>query len=243
VNRYRHRDGDERIWITPNEMEDLMSAELIKAGLMPELSDPVVDLATFVEQHLKAEFDSYAPLDSTVLGETEFRVGARPKVSINKDLTGAALDDDETQPGILGRWRATVAHEATHVIVHRCLFNLNEDQGSLFAELDAAKPEVKHLQRCMKRDVLFRGSGTSDWREIQANMGMGALLMPKALFVAAFRQEMEQLHLDRVDKWSAAVSTLVGQLATRFKVSKQAAGIRFETLELLSQPGQATIIG
>jgi hypothetical protein len=243
VNRYRHRDGDERIWITPNEMEDLMSAELIMAGLMPELSDPVVDLATFVEQHLKAEFDSYAPLDSSVLGETEFRVGARPKVSINKDLTGAALDDDETQPGILGRWRATVAHEATHVIVHRCLFNLNEHQGSLFAELEAAEPEVKHLQRCMKRDVLFRGSGTSDWREIQANMGMGALLMPRALFVAAFRQEMEQLQLDRVDKGSAAVSTLVGRLATRFKVSKQATGIRFETLELLSQPGQATIIG
>ena len=114
----------------------------------------------------------------------------RPKVSINKDLTGAALDDDETQPGILGRWRATVAHEATHVMVHRCLFNLNEDQRSLFAELEAAEPEVKHLQRCMKRDVLFRGSGTSDWREIQANMGMGALLMPRALFVVAFQQEL-----------------------------------------------------
>ena len=224
-------------------MEDLMSNELTKAGMMPEIADPVVDLATFVEQHVKAEFDAYAPLDSAVLGETEFRVGAKPKVSINKDLTGAALDDDETQPGIHGRWRATVAHEATHVIVHRCLFNLNEDQGSLFAELEAAEPEVKHLQRCMKRDVLFRGSGTSDWREIQANMGMGALLMPKALFVAAFRQEMEELNLDRLDKGSAVISTLVGRLATRFKVSKQATIIRFETLELLSQPGQAIILG
>lgn len=240
MNRYRHRDGDERIWITPNEMEDLMSAELIKAKLMPQLSDPVVDLATFVEQHLKAEFDSYAPLDSAVLGETEFRVRGSPKVSINRDLTGAALDDDVTQPGMLGRWRATVAHEATHVMVHRCLFNFNEDQRSLFAELEAAEPEVKHLQRCMKRDVLFRGSGTSDWREIQANMGMGALLMPKTLFVAAFRQEMEQLRLDRADKGPTAVLTLVGRLATRFKVSKQATSIRVETLELISQQGQAT---
>ena len=86
MNRYRHRDGDDRIWITPNEMEDLISAELIKAGLVPELSDPVVDLATFVEQHLKAEFDSYAPLDFSVLGETEFRVGARQKVSIRATI-------------------------------------------------------------------------------------------------------------------------------------------------------------
>lgn len=240
MKRYRHKDGDERIWITPTEIEDLMSDELTKAGLMPKVDDPVVDLETFVEQHLKAEFDSYATLDATVLGETEFRVGARPKVSINKDLTGAALDDDETQPGILGRWRATVAHEATHVIVHRCLFNLNEDQGFLFDE-QASEPELKHLQRCMKRDVLFRGA-TSDWREIQANMGMAALLMPKALFTAAFRQEMECLNLDRVDKGSSAVSLMVGRLATRFKVSKQATSIRFETLELLTQPGQSILL-
>lgn len=242
MNRYRHKDGSDRIWITPNEIEDLMTAELFKAGLLPELDDPVVDLEAFVERHLKAEFDSYATLDSTVLGETEFRVGAKPKVSINKDLTGAALDDDDTQPGILGRWRATVAHEATHVIVHRCLFNLNEDQYSLFDDPEPMEPEVKHLQRCMKRNVLFRGT-TTDWREIQANMGMAALLMPKALFVAAFHQEMERLGVDRVSKDSATLVTLVAQLATRFKVSKQATGIRLETLELLMQSGQTLLLG
>jgi hypothetical protein len=88
VNRYRHKDGDERIWITPAEMEDLMSAELLKAGLMPALEDPVVDLEAFVERHLKVQFDPYALLDPSVFGETEFRIGAPLKVSINKDLTG-----------------------------------------------------------------------------------------------------------------------------------------------------------
>jgi hypothetical protein len=215
---------------------------LIKAGLMPELNNPVVNLDMFVEQHLQAQFDPYATLDSRVLGETEFRVGAKPKVSINKDLTGAALDDDDSQPALLGRWRATLAHEATHVIVHRCLFDLNEVQRSLFDDLKAAEPEVKHLQRCMKRDILFRG-GTSDWREIQANMGMAALLMPKALFVAAFRQEMERLSVDRVDKGAAVVETMVAHLAKRFQVSKQATSIRFETLELLSQPEQTLLLG
>lgn len=241
MNRYRHKDGDERIWITPAEMEDLMSAELIRAGLMPESNNPVVDLEAFVEQHLRAQFDPYATLDSTVLGETEFRVGAKPKVSINKDLTGAALDDDESQPGLLGRWRATVAHEATHVIVHRCLFDLNEGQLSLFSDLEVSEPEVKHLQRCMKRDVLFRG-GTSDWREVQANMGMAALLMPKALFVTAFRQETEHLGLNRIDKGAAVVERMVANLAKRFQVSKQAASIRFETLELLAQQGQTRLL-
>jgi hypothetical protein len=188
-----------------------MSSELTKAGLMPPLDNPVVDLPTFVEQYLKADFDSYATLDSKVLGETEFQVGTKTKVSVNKDLTGAALDNDETQPGVLGRWRATVAHEATHVILHSCLFNPNEDQRSLFDALEEAEPEVKHLQRCMKRDVLFRGT-TSDWREIQANMGMAALVMPKTLFIAAVRQEMERLGVKRIDKGSAALVTLVSRL-------------------------------
>jgi hypothetical protein len=240
MNRRRHRDGSNRIWITPQEMEDLITSELTKAGLMPPLDDPVVDLETFVEQHLKAKFEPYATLDPTVLGETDFCAGARPRVSINKDLTGAALDDDETKPGILGRWRATVAHEATHVIVHSCLFNLNTDQRSLFDTPDGAEPESKRLQRCMKRDVLFRGTA-SDWREVQANMGMAALLMPKDLFIAAFRQELVNQGVGRVDKGSAAAIALESRLATRFKVSKQATGIRFETLELLIQKGQAML--
>jgi hypothetical protein len=50
LNRYRHKSGEERIWITPTEMENLMTAELTKAALMPSLDEPVVDLESFVEQ-------------------------------------------------------------------------------------------------------------------------------------------------------------------------------------------------
>ena len=114
--------------------------------------------------------------------------------------------------------------------------------ASLLDALEEPEPEVKHLQRCMKRDVLFRGT-TSDWCEIQANMGMAALLMPKTLFIAAVRQEMEDLGVDRIEKGSPAAGTLVSRLATRFQVSKQATGIRFETLELLTELGQASLSG
>ena len=240
MKRY-FKNGEERIWIDPDEIEEIVSVELQKAKLMPGLDDPVVDLEKFVEGHLKAHFDPYAELDFSVLGETEFRIGAPPEVSINKNLTGAALDDDFSDLGLLGRWRATVAHEATHVLVHRCLFNLNDDQPSLFDDPEPAEPVVKHLQRCLKRDVLFRGGG--EWKEVQANMGMAALLMPKALFVAAFRQEKERAGLDRVDRCSDIATILVEKFATRFKVSKQATRIRFETLQLLSTPGQIELLG
>src|SRR5256885_1283384 len=86
---------------TQGEIEDIVAFELEKAKLMPTLEDPVVNLEAFVEEYLEAHFDQHATLGRTVLGETEFRVGAPPKVSINKDLTDAAMDDDFSEPGLL----------------------------------------------------------------------------------------------------------------------------------------------
>src|SRR5208337_3529164 len=70
------------------------------------------------------------------------------------DLTGA-IDDDHTPPGIRGRWRATMAHEASHVVMHRVLFEVNQDQETLFHMQD--QPEPQRLMRCLKKNVLFRG--------------------------------------------------------------------------------------
>ena len=116
MRKYSGPDGV-RLWIDRSELEDLMISESTKASLMPDLAYPVVNVEEFVERHLQAQFDSYAELAPAVLGETEFRVGDSPKVSINRDLTAAALDDDESPDGLKGPWRATVAHEATHVLL------------------------------------------------------------------------------------------------------------------------------
>ena len=67
-------------------------------------------------------------------------------------------------------------------------------------------------------------------------MGMGALLMPKTLFLAAFRHEVTDLALIGIDGGLSRVSSMAAGLAKQFQVSKQAAGIRLETLELLAQP-------
>jgi Zn-dependent peptidase ImmA (M78 family) len=123
---------------------------------------------------------------------------------------------------MLGRFRATLAHEATHVLIHRPLFELNADQGTLFEEGDN-----QSLFRCLKRDVAFAARGR-DPREVQANKGMAALLMPRSLYGQMARDRREA----KVDE-----VTLISGLATAFAVSRQAARIRLQSLGFLEPDG------
>ncbi len=237
---YRGRDGGQRIWLQPADIENMMEDQLRKAGLMPTEERPVVDVEAFIERHLKARLDQHADLEADVLGLTEFATGRAPAVAINRDLTGA-VDDDDSDIGVVGRWRATLAHEATHVHVHGVLFALDEGQVGLFDSGSSREPQ--RLMRCMKRNVLYRGGG-SDWREVQANLGMAALMMPQGLFRTLAKREMVRLGIETGDMMvgGAGARTLALELAQIVRVSRQAAGIRIETLGIARPAGQAALL-
>jgi hypothetical protein len=237
MKRFPGRDGSKRLWFEPSEIEEIMEFELEKAQLMPTPSDPSVDIESFLERHLKVQCDQYAPLPPEILGLTQFRTGQTPWVRINRDLTQTALDDEDRPDWVLGRWRATVAHESSHVILHARLFTSDPNQGTLFA-VDNDTPEEHSLHRCLKSNVLFRGQ-VSDWREVQANMGMAALLMPRRVFAAALLEAIERAGFQsEITPDSPECRTLVRAMADRFQVSRQAAAIRMETLLLLTQHGR-----
>jgi hypothetical protein len=191
--------------------------------MMPNIDDTVVEIEAFVERHLKATLDQYAELPADVLGLTEFRSHRPPHIRINRDLTESALDSDWCPPGVEGRWRATVAHEGAHILLHRMLVEGDPAQTALFDDTHAG-PSA--LLRCLKRDVGYR-TRASDWREVQANRGMAALLMPKRIFVKVARQEL-------TDTSSAGIDAATRQLATRFAVSREAASIRLHALRLVN---------
>jgi hypothetical protein len=86
----------------------MMEAELLRLHLFPTEDRPAVDLERFI-QGLEVRMDQHSKLDPSVLGMTEFYTDGPPKIFISSDLTNA-IDDDETPPGIRGRWRATMAH-------------------------------------------------------------------------------------------------------------------------------------
>jgi hypothetical protein len=238
MKQYQGRDGRERLWFDPGEIDRLMEAELRRASLLPTFDSPSVNIERFIEHHLKVHLDQHADLDESLLGVTEFFAEGPPRISINRVLTGSALDEDESSPGVLGRWRATLAHEATHVMLHRCLFEFAKGNMSLFANADDQVSGSGSLQRCLKRDVSY--TPVSDWREVQANQGLAALLMPRSLFLQVARAEIARSFPACELIPGGGEDRILPVLASKFEVSKQAARIRLGTLGLVTG-GQTAI--
>jgi IrrE N-terminal-like domain len=241
VRWYRGPDGDRRMWFARDEIEAIVDDELNRAGLVPSSVRPVVDVERFVEQHLRAELDQYAALDADVLGLTEFVSGMSPRISISEDLTGAALDDEDVSLSLVGRWRATVAHEGAHVLLHSVLFQVDDGQADLFGGDGGESAADAHgLMRCLKRDV-GHSVQASDWREVQANRGMAALLMPRRLFREIADEAMSSLGISTTTAGSPDASVLAREMAECFTVSRQAAKIRLATLGLVAPSGSARL--
>ena len=236
---YYGPEGDQRIWYESAEIETIADDELRRAGLMPPPDDPVTDLERFIEGRLKAQLDQYAQLPEGVLGLTRFDARRGPAVSISSTLTEAA-EQDPPRPGQLGRWRATLAHEATHILLHRYLFD------PAMAPLSSRQPSGSAAQpgavmRCLHRDVApvttqdwGRVRQRRDWREIQANRGMAALLMPSRTFKDVAFELITKLGPTGPASDPAFAETLAAALASSFQVSKQAALIRLGTLQITS---------
>ncbi len=227
---YRGRDGKQAFFLPPDEIEAACEDELHRANMFPTAAAPVLEVDAFIERHLRAKLDPYAVLDPEVLGYVDFPAPERPEVYINRDLSDLADGEADASTAAVGRLRATMAHEAAHIMFHRVLYLEQEGQGTLFG---APTNPRDRLMRCYKKQ--FGVVTGSDWREVQANRGMAALLMPAPVFRAVAGEELDRLGLP---PGSGPNSRLAATLASRFQVSRQAASIRLETLRITSPAGQ-----
>lgn len=233
MKEYRSADGERRLWFDENEIDLIVENELRNAGLFPIASDPVTEIEEFLELHLQVRLELYAPLDLEFLGATYFERGHKPYVQINKNLTMQAEASDATV-GLVGRWRATLAHEAAHVILHRRFFEQPPEQTEFSFHGNGGVGPT--LMKCLKRNITFRRASV-DWKEFQANQGMAALLMPASLFSEVTRRMVgakctEDLlpyipSSDSRDYWG-----LLRELSCCFGVSQEAARIRLDTIGL-----------
>jgi hypothetical protein len=240
MRRYVDGSGRAQLWLDEAEVESMMSVALQAAGMFPTPDAPAVDLERLLELGMEVSLDQHAPLDRDVLGITTFMRGRRPVVEINADLTGA-FDASNATDTDRARWRSTLAHEGAHVVLHAQLFQLDDSQGQMFSEEGMGPTE---LQRCLKRAVGFDVAGT-DPREVQANMGMAALLMPHPVFTPLARETAEQLGLrpGGLSPTASGTRRLVTALANRFEVSRQATEIRLQGLGFFAARGERSLGG
>lgn len=211
-------EGRRRIWYTSAEIERTCEETLVAADLWPQGDAAAVDVEGLLEHGLLAQVDYSVELPEGTLGYTIF---ARPiRVIINADLTAAASRPGVSL-GVWGRWRATIAHEAAHVIFHSPLY--------LPADEAVGSPPGKPI-RC-PRVSIDEPRGVSDWREVQANMGMAALLMPKPIFDREAYEAFDRRgrFVPPIPSAAPAVDQVATILAERFQVSRRAAGIRLIT--------------
>jgi hypothetical protein len=235
------KTGETRLWFNTGEIDEWMETELQKASLYPSEENPQVDIESFVSG-LDVDLDQYYPLPESILGMTQFKAGKRTKVLINRSLTLIAVDDPAAERWLRSKWRMTMAHEASHVMLHKSLFPTTAGQQSLFG-MDDEVPgsEVNRDFHCLERNLV---QGGPDWREVQANKGMAALLMPKSLFLALCCSEQERLFGMEIPilRDSPEATRLAQSLSELFDVSVQSVQIRLEELRVFAIPGQNRLI-
>lgn len=180
MKTYRAKSGPfvEQPFYEPAEIESICLDELEKLNLYPAIPGPI-RIDRFVEKRFSV-LPTYEDLPIGLSGFTRF--GAK---GVEEIVVAKALDDEGTHSAER-RLRTTLAHEGGHGLLHAHLFVLGNRPDSLFGD-GLAKDAPK---------ILCRDGGVASvdttgkkppyrWWEFQANLAMGALLLPKPLVAKA----------------------------------------------------------
>lgn len=210
--------GATRLWYDAGEIEQITAQALREAKLWPDDRGSAIEIEQLLEVHMSVAIDYGAPLDAAVLGYTSFESPIR--VVINRTLTQAAQRPGAGRAAV-GRWRATLAHEAAHILLHARLFDVETGTGD---GLPAA---------CLRTEV--GTTKASDWREVQANMGMAALLLPRPAVGTALRgMLLREGAIPPVSCATPVAYRMIGEVTRLFAVSRQLARIRLIEMGMLA---------
>ena len=182
MRTYRTNDGPfvERPYYPDADVEAICIDELSKFGLLPTEPE-AIRIDRFIEKNFVTP--SYEDLGEGILGLTRFSKNGVSEIVVSSRLDAEGSKVSER------RIRTTLAHEGGHGLLHTHLFVLGSEKKSLFGDFtDPNKPKV------MCRDAHYKGQ----WWEVQANMAMGSLLMPKKLVEMAMEPYLTELGLWRM---------------------------------------------
>lgn len=222
----------QRLWLADDEFESVMDDIRHQAGADTFTEDAGVDVETVLARVYNPAID-FRPLPRGVLGRTTFLPDGKLTVEISSDLS----DEAEHSKVAHRRLRSTVGHECSHIGFHRHLYVVNDGPG-LFPEL-RRDPAVL----CYTPTIDNPSQGVSDWWEYQANRGMAALLLPKALFREQTRGVLGLLGLASMEEAIAVGrgEAVLDELIRIFDVNRPVIFYRLQQFGFIPDPEQARL--
>lgn len=223
----------ERPLYDENEIERICESELAVVGLLPTEPEPI-RIDRFVEKRFPI-VPQFEELPTGVLGFTRFGKDGVEAIVLSRAL------EEEASSVAERRLRTTLAHEAGHGLLHAHVFALALDPTlQMF-------PETAGLERnrvlCRDEHVGSQIRGYDGrWWEHQANLAIGALLLPNRLVRKAlepFLIERGSLGLRDLDGNRRAEVTAV--LSAIFDVNPIVARIRLDRLFPSDRSQQLTL--
>jgi len=215
MKTYRAKKGPftERPYYELNDIEIMCTEELRSVGLYPQKPEPI-RIDRFIEKRFKV-VPEYGELEDGVLGLTVFGAKGMEKVVIARSL------DRENTKAAERRIRTTLAHEAGHGLLHAHLFLLASKQPMFDGFANESRPTV--LCRDIPVGITEKTSYDGRWWEHQANLVIGALLLPRPLVMTVLKPFISENGLKRREE-------AILELATIFNVNPVVARIRIKEI-------------
>ena len=211
-----------RPYYPDDAIERICSDALAETNLLP--SEPgKVRIDRFIDKKFGVPI-IFEPLPAQVLGFTEFGPKGVEAIHIAEPAGYHAKAEDR-------RINSTLAHEAGHGLMHAHLFILGLQHGDLFGN----DPDVSQ-KRVLCREVDDKPADPQRrydgrWWEFQANCAIGALLMPKKIFLGFMQPFLEQLGSVGIPNLpSGRREEAIRAAANIFDVNPAAARVRIDSM-------------
>lgn len=230
----RRPSGIDQPFFADAEIDRIAVEELTNADLLPLRPEPI-RIERFVERRFRISSVTYEDLPATILGYTQF--GRR---GVEAVYVSRALSEDGSCVAER-RISSTLAHEAGHGLLHAHLFARDSFPTELFANDEDITPS-----RILCRDNPVARSKhpvyDGRWWEYQANLMIGALLIPKPLALTVIGSHLTATgQLGMLTLSEGRRGAVARELAELFDVNIPVAAIRLAALCLPVSPEQLTL--
>ena len=227
TSRAKNGPFEVRIYYEVDDVESIAIDALLSVDLLPSVPKPI-RVERFIEKRFGI-YPQYESLPGGVLGFTRFSNSGADEIVISRDLS------EEGNRTAARRVNSTLAHEAGHILLHSQLFSskLRKNTHPMFEDrLDLANHEIQ----CLSRTAMVGTDSTGipydgSWWEYQANMMIGALLLPRPLVMPALDHLMTPpsvLGIKTLNSWNREKAARC--LADTFDVNPVVARIRIDGL-------------